>query len=305
MRQIEAIPELAKLPGPLFLAIGVFDGVHLGHQAVICESVQDAKASGGTAVVVTFSPHPHRILRPEVAPRILTSTPHKLRLLRALQVSHTLVVRFDAAFAATEPDAFIRDLHEHSRPLGGISVGREWSFGRGRAGNLTLLRRLGEELGFKVTGVPEVTLGHEPISSTLIRSAVREGDLGLASQLLGRPYGLWGRVERGQQLGQKLGFPTANLSTHSEQFPPDGVYAVTAILPDASHRRAVTNIGFRPTVDGTHRTLEVHIPNFEGDLYDQDLEIVFVRKLRDEQKFDSLVALKSQIAQDVEAALAL
>lgn len=303
MKLLQAISELAGLPGPVFLAIGVFDGVHLGHQAVIGEAVKDAREEGGSAVVVTFDPHPQRILRPEAAPRILTSTPHKLQLLRQLGIAHTLLVKFDATFAATSPETFIRELSGASKPLGGICVGQQWSFGKNRVGNLDLLRLLGNELGFKVTGVPEVEENGMPVSSTLIRQAVCDGDLALASRLLGRPYGILGRVEHGEQLGAQLGFPTANLSAHSEQFPPDGVYAVKAILPEGTPLPAVANIGFRPTVGGKKRLLEVHIPNFSGDLYGQEIEAIFGEKLRGEIKFDSLEALKEQIAKDVKHAV--
>jgi riboflavin kinase/FMN adenylyltransferase len=301
MKVLHRVEDLARLPGAAHLAIGVFDGVHLGHRAVIAEAVRDAAADGGDAVVVTFDPHPQRILRPERAPRILTSTPHKLRLLRSAGISHLLLIQFDAGFAATDPADFIRSLAAHCRNLRSISVGHRWAFGKNRSGNLDLLRSLGADLGFKVTGVPEIQIDGVTVSSTFIRDAIRSGDLETASRFLGRPYGILGTVEEGAHLGRKLGFPTANLSAHSEQFPPDGVYAVRAILEDGSAWPAVANIGFRPTVEQvqSNRLLEVHIPAYSGNLYGQEMEVVFSRFLRPERKFENLEELVRQIEADV------
>src|SRR3954463_15020983 len=247
MRVLRSISELATLPGPLFLAIGVFDGVHLGHQAVISTSAKHARDGNGTPVVVTFDPHPVKVLRPESAPHLITATQHKIALIRDLGVAHLLVLHFDLAFAATSPEDFVQQLVENSKPLREICVGHEWSFGRGRAGNLALLKELGASDGFNVIGVQAVTVNGEVVSSTAIRKAVEEGNLVKATQMLGREYTILGTVIRGEQLGRKLGFPTANLSAHSEQFPPNGVYAIEARIGGALHR-GVANLGFRPTV---------------------------------------------------------
>ena len=290
------------MPGPVFLAIGVFDGVHLGHRAVIARALEDARAAGGTPVVVTFDPHPVRVLRPERAPRLLTSTPHKLRLIRALGMGHLLVIPFDLTFAATPPDVFIRQLAAAAQPLREICVGYEWSFGKGRAGNLEMLAQLGGVLGFEEVGVPAVEVGGRIVSSTLIRQAVEVGDFAEAARLLGREYAILGTVVEGRKLGRTLGFPTANLAAHNEQFPPNGVYAVEVRRNGDAPHRGVANIGVRPTVSGGERLLEVHIFDFDGTIYGDDLEIVFRRFLRPEEKFPSLDALRAQIAQDVEAA---
>src|SRR5450432_3897153 len=223
MRILRSIPELAEIPGPIFLAIGVFDGVHLGHQAVISTAARHA-AVDGTAVVVTFDPHPAKILRPEESPRLLTATQHKIALIRALGVSHLLVLKFDRALASTSPEEFVRQLVAAARPLREICVGQEWSFGKNRAGNLTLLKKLGAEMNFHVVGVEPVTRDGVIVSSTAIRRAVETGDFGVAGRMLGREYTVLGTVEEGSRLGRSLGFPTANLSAHSEQFPPNGVY---------------------------------------------------------------------------------
>jgi len=303
---IHAVPELARIPGPLFLAIGVFDGVHLGHQAVIRRALAAAQRDGGTAVVVTFDPHPARVLRPSQVPRLLTSTAHKLRLIRDLGVAHQLVIHFDQAFAATEPGDFIRALAAAARPLREICVGFEWCFGKGRAGNLALLEQLGAQLGFAEVGVPAVEIDGEIVSSTRIRKSVESGDLEQAARLLGRPYTILGTVVAGDRLGRTIGFPTANLSAHNEQYPPNGVYAVE-VRRGAEKLRGVVNIGVRPTIANAsgERVLEAHLFDFDQDIYGEDLEITFRKFLRPEQKFASLDALRAQIARDVDAARAV
>jgi len=303
MHTLTRIEDLAAVPGPIFLAIGVFDGVHLGHRAVIERALIDARKAGGTAVVATFDPHPARILRPDRAPRILTSTPHKQRLIRDLGVEHLLILPFSREFAETEPEKFLQDLAEAGRPLREICVGHEWCFGKNRAGNLALMAEVGRQLGFEEVGVPAVQIDGEVASSTLIRHAIEAGDLARAARFLGREYAILGTVVRGEQLGRKLGFPTANLAAHNEQFPPNGVYAVD-VQRNGTKLRGVANIGVRPTIANVsgERLLEVHLFDFDGDLYGYDLEVTFSRFLRPEQKFASLDALKAQIAADVAAA---
>lgn len=303
MKILHSISELSRLPGPLFLAIGVFDGVHLGHQAVISTSARHARKAEGTPVVLTFDPHPAKVLRPDEAPHLLTATQHKISLIRDLGVAHLLVLHFDRQFAATAPEEFVRQLVTNSRPLREICVGHEWSFGKGRAGNLALLKRLGATCDFDVVGVPAVTLNGEVVSSTAIRRAVEEGDLVKATQMLGREYTILGTVKAGEQLGRKLGFPTANLSAHSEQFPPNGVYVAEARLAGALYR-GVANLGYRPTVSAgkTERLLELHLFDLNKDIYGTEVEVRFLRYLRPEQKFESVDALAAQIARDVQSA---
>ncbi|MEY2494509.1 MAG: riboflavin kinase / adenylyltransferase [Verrucomicrobiota bacterium] len=303
MKALHSISALSDLPGPLFLAIGVFDGVHLGHQAVISTSARHATNAGGTPVVVTFDPHPAKVLRPQDAPHLLTATQHKIALIRDLGVAHLLVLHFDREFAATTPDDFVAQLVTNSHPLREICVGHEWSFGKNRAGNLDLLKKLGSTLHFDVVGVPAVTLNGEVVSSTAIRRAVADGDLTKATQMLGREYTILGTVKAGEQLGRKLGFPTANLSAHSEQFPPNGVYVTEARLRGALYR-GVANLGYRPTVtEGKpERLLELHLFDLNKDIYGEEVEVRFLRYLRPEQKFENIDALKAQIAHDVEEA---
>lgn len=300
MQVLRSISELSRLPGPLFLAIGVFDGVHLGHQAVISTSARHAREAGGTPVVVTFDPHPAKVLRPNDAPHLLTATQHKIALIRDLGVAHLLVLHFDRQFAATTPEEFVRQLVTNSRPLREICVGHEWSFGKGRAGNLALLKQLGTTHDFDVVGVQAVSVNEEVVSSTAIRRALADGDLTKATQMLGREYTILGTVQAGEGLGRKLGFPTANLSAHSEQFPPNGVYAAEARLSGALYR-GVANLGFRPTVSAgkPERLLELHLFDLNNDIYGEEIEVRFLRYLRPEQKFENVDALAAQISRDV------
>jgi riboflavin kinase/FMN adenylyltransferase len=303
MKVLRSISELSRLPGPLFLAIGVFDGVHRGHQAVISTSADHARAANGTPIVVTFDPHPEKVLRPEKAPHLLSATQHKITLIKNLGVGHLLVIKFDKQFAATEPEDFVNELVTTSKPLREICVGHEWSFGKNRRGNLQLLKKLGSKFNFQVVGVPPVKANGEVVSSTAIRRAIENGDLAKAAAMLGREYTILGTVTRGDNLGKKIGFPTANLSAHSEQFPPDGVYAAEAKIDNELHR-GVINLGVRPTVSGnkSERVLEVHLFDFSRDIYGRDVEVRFVKFLRSEKKFESVDALVAQIRRDVEEA---
>lgn len=303
METLRSIEQLHSLAGPVFSAIGVFDGVHLGHQAVIRTSATHAQEHNGTPVVITFDPHPAKVLRPNNAPHLLTATQHKVALIRALGVEHLLVIQFDREFAATPPEQFVHELVTHANPLREVCVGHEWSFGKGRTGNLELLKKLGAQHGFNVVGIPPVTVNGEIVSSTAIRAAVEAGDFGRAAAMLGRDYTILGTVKRGAQLGRKLGFPTANLSAHSEQFPPNGVYAAEAKL-DGAVLRGVANVGYRPTVESSQpeRLVELHLFDLDPDIYGEDLEVRFVKYLRPEQRFENVDALAQQIARDVEEA---
>jgi riboflavin kinase / FMN adenylyltransferase len=303
MEILRSIPELERLRGPLFLAIGVFDGVHRGHQAVISTSADHAAASKGTPVVVTFDPHPEKVLRPQAAPHLLSATEHKIALIRALGVEHLLIITFDKQFAATEPEDFVQKLVIHSKPLREICVGHEWSFGKNRRGNLDLLKKLGAKFNFDVVGIPPVKINGAVVSSTAIRQAIEKGDLAKAAEMLGREYTILGTVTRGDNLGKKIGFPTANLSAHSEQFPPNGVYVAEARI-DGELYRGVINLGIRPTVSSgkSERVLEIHLFDFNRDIYGHDVEVRFLQFLRPEKKFQDLDTLVQQIRQDVEQA---
>jgi riboflavin kinase/FMN adenylyltransferase len=303
MEILRSITELRQLRGPLFLAIGVFDGVHRGHQAVISTSTRHAHSADGTPVVVTFDPHPAKILRPNDAPHLLTATQHKIALIRALGVGHLLIIKFDKDFANTAPEKFVEQLVTNSKPLREICVGHEWSFGKNRAGNLDLLKTLGARFDFDVIGIPPVRANGAVVSSTAIRQAIEAGKFDKAAEMLGREYTILGTVTGGEKLGKKIGFPTANLSAHSEQFPPNGVYFAEAWL-DGVLLHGVVNLGIRPTVSSgkPERILEIHLLDFDRDIYGKDLEIRFVRYLRPEKKFESVDALVRQIDVDVRQA---
>ena len=300
MQTLHAIADLTALPGPVHLAIGFFDGVHTGHQEVIRRAQSAAEADGGTVVIATFDPHPMKVLRPDTAPRLLTSTLHKTLILSQFGVTHLLIIPFDSTLAALTPDAFIQTLAAASRPLGSITVGHNWAFGKGRSGNLETLTALGKTLGFQVHGVAPVIVGEETVSSTRVRLAVERGDFSAAALLLGRDYSVHGTIVQGRQLARKLGFPTANLALEAEQLPPIGVYAVKATIAGRSFK-GVANLGLRPTVEengNAIRQLEVHLFNHTGDLYGEGIEVRFIHRIRDEMKMDSLEELKARIALD-------
>ena len=298
MEVLHDLESLRSLPGPVYLAIGIFDGVHRGHRALIEEAQADAKKTGGTAVVMTFEPHPMMFFQRTEPPLRLSSPRHKELLLARQGVTHLAVLPFEAGRASQTAEEFVEELRAACRPLGGVVVGADWKFGKGRAGDVGLLKRMG---GFEVDGIPAVTIQGKPISSTAIRLAVARGDLPLAEEALGRPYAVFGRVVPGRKLGRELGCPTANIETDGFQLPPDGVYAVRVRIGEKTFA-GVANLGVRPTVSrGDKRMLEVHLLAFEGDLYGLEIEVEFLRFLREEKKFGSMEELRAQIGRDVAA----
>ena len=298
MEVLHDLAELQSLRGPVYLAIGIFDGVHRGHQALIEEAQADAQKTGGTAVVMTFEPHPMMFFRRAEPPLRLSSPRHKELLLARQGVTHLAVLPFEAARAGQTAEEFVEDLRKSCRPLGGIVVGADWKFGKGRGGNVELLKQLG---GFEVDGIPAVSIDGEIISSTAIRRAVARGDLAFAETALGSPYAVHGKVVPGQKMGQKLGFPTANIEAAGLQLPPDGVYAARVRVGDKVFD-GIANFGLRPTVSyDSKRVLEVHLFEFEGDLYGMDVEVEFLRFVRGERKFESVEELRAQIGRDIAA----
>lgn len=296
-----SLEDLPALGVPLHLALGVFDGVHIGHQAVIARAVEAAAREGGLAGVLTFDPHPIRVLAPDKAPSTLLETlTHKARIIRELGVPLLIPLHFDLAFAHLSAAEFIARLM--TAPVKTIAIGEDWRFGYQRSGDLTFLSLQAPQYGFTLAAVAPVMHDGERISSTRIRQAIRDGNLATAQQMLGRAYALSGTVIEGQKLGRTLGFPTANLASGDAQLPPDGVWAVLALLPDGRELGGVANLGLRPTLNAATRSLEVHLFDFSGDLYGQKLEIRFLQHLRLEIKFPSLAALRSQIVEDVAAA---
>lgn len=292
--------QLEPCPGGVCVALGMFDGVHLGHQHVVRQAVLDARALGARPVAVTFDPHPLAVVRPEKAPRLLQTPGQRLRALSALGLDAVLLLRFDGELARISGDEFIRRLAVGFGRLRSVTVGQGFHFGHNRSGNVPLLREIGRPLGFVTHAVAPIHIGSERVSSTRIRTALREGRLGMVAELLGRPYALAGVVTRGQQLARQMGFPTANVAVAGLELPPLGVYAARARVDGRDHR-AVLNLGLRPTVDSgeTVPRLEVHLFDFEGDLYGKELEVELVRMIRPEKRFTSVEALSEQIARDV------
>ncbi|MEI6176900.1 MAG: bifunctional riboflavin kinase/FAD synthetase [Verrucomicrobiota bacterium] len=293
------LEELAMLGEPLHLALGVFDGVHLGHREVIARAVRAAEKHGGLAGLLTFHPHPCQAVRPDKAPPSLLATlDHKARIVEGLGIRLFVPLHFDAEFAAVEAKDFLEALT--AAPVRTIAVGEDWRFGRCRVGDVAMLESEATGRGFHLETVAAVMFQGERISSTRIRQAIREGHLDFASQMLGRPYSICGEVVSGDQLGRTIGFPTANVFTGDAQLPPDGVWAVRATLvEDGSIRDGIANLGSRPTVGGGPQRLEVHLFGFSGDLYGKNLDVQFVKHLRGEERFPSLDVLRQQIETDV------
>jgi len=298
-----SIDELASLKGPIVLAAGTFDGLHLGHQALIRRAMDEAAACGGTAVVMTFDRHPASLLRPEKAPKLLSRNEQKIALLKGMDVSALLMLEFTHELASVPARDFITSLADSCSPLHAICVGSQWSFGRGGEGNVDLLKELGSVHEFEVIQIDPFEVGVAPISSTRIRTAITSGDLAQAAACLGRPFLLSGTVISGVGLGATIGFPTANLDMEGMQLPPDGVYAVR-VTTEGLQLSGVCNIGMRPTVDmdSTKRTIEVHLFDVIQDFVGKELSMEFVKFLRSERKFNGLEELKEQIARDCESA---
>lgn len=287
------------------VSVGVFDGVHLGHQRLLHELVEMASELKGVPTVVTFRNHPDAVLRGE-APPALVSVPHRLRLLRRAGVQRTLLLTFDDDVRNLTPEAFARDVLVDGLRTRGLLLGYDSAMGKDRAGTPSRFRELGAVLGFEVREAPRFEVDGQPVSSTLIRRAITAGDLDTAHRLLGRWPSALGEVVAGDGRGRGLGFPTANVLPQSPMLPPNGVYAAQVILAGET-RPAVANLGHRPTFDAPAAppVLEVHLLDFEGDLYGQTLEVCFLAHLRDEQRFSGPDALKTQIDLDIGRARAL
>ena len=303
MQIIHAANELKPGNRKTCLAIGVFDGVHLGHQQIIRQIVADARQHDALALVITFDRHPSTVVAPDHLPPLIYSLPQKLAALESLGADTLLLIHFDRAFSEQTGEVFIRGLIHDLGKIQSICVGADFVFGHRRSGNVALLEKLGGELSFTVHGLAAVSLDDQIVSSTRIREAIRAGNLDAASQMLGRPYAISGRVVTGDGVGRKLGFPTTNLDAAGLVLPPNGVYLGLAKF-GGKPRPVVLNIGFRPTLaaGGLQLRVEAHLLDFTGDLYGQELEIEIGEKLRDERKFGSLEELKAQIAKDVAGA---
>ena len=288
------------------LAIGMFDGVHLGHQQVLRQAIEDSHQHEARSVAVTFDRHPASVIAQGRATALLQTRDQRLRAIESLGIDAVLLIEFDTAFSRKPGATFVRELTDGFSAIHSICVGAKFTFGHKRDGNVELLRTLGQALGFHVHGLQAVSLDGQAVSSTRIRAAVRDGRLDDAGQMLGRTFAIEGTVIEGERQGRELGFPTANLETDGLVLPPNGVYAAHARLGQATHR-AVLNIGLRPTLASPEPTLqlEAHLLDFNGELYGQAMEIELVERLRDEQRFDSTDELATQISRDIERARTL
>ncbi|MGK2958073.1 MAG: bifunctional riboflavin kinase/FAD synthetase [Acidimicrobiales bacterium] len=287
------------------VTIGFFDGVHLGHQLVIGEVRRLAAERGARTAVVTFDHHPAAVVRPESAPRLLTDLDQRLELLAASGVDYTLVIPFDKARSLETAEDFINSVLVDCLRARAVVVGADFHFGHGRKGNVALMTAMGIEAGFEVDGITLVAsgaVGARAVSSTAIRQALFEGDLEAANRMLGRPHELRGVVEKGDERGRELGFPTANVSVAPDRcLPADGIYAGWHQRPDGTRHAAAISLGRRPTFyrDGGPLLLEAYLLDFAGDLYGETASVCFVRRLRGEEHFDSTDALVAQMHRDV------
>jgi riboflavin kinase/FMN adenylyltransferase len=292
----------AGIHRPTVLTLGVFDGLHLGHQLIMQTVVERARAAGAVPTVITFDPHPRAVLHPESAPPLLQTFDQKIEAFGVLGIEQTIVVRFTKEFSSIRAADFLSDVLVDRLHAKEVYLGKGFAFGHEREGNIDLLKRVGAELGFVAGEVPEVKLRGARVSSSKIRGLLAAGQVNLARRMLGRPYGVEGRVERGAERGHKLGFPTANLHPHNRVIPRNGVY-VTGTLIDNQWRRSVTNVGLRPTFgDAVEPSVETFVLNWDGDLYGDVIRVRFLYRLRDERKFNSIDELKTQITRDVDRA---
>jgi len=293
----------ADLPRGGIVTIGNFDGVHLGHRRILETAVARAREAKRPSVAITFEPHPLAVLRPDHAPRRIQTLRQKEEAIEAVGVEYLLVIPFTRDFSLTEPEEFVRDFLGERLGASELVLGHHFAFGRKKRGDLALLKRLGPECGFIATGVDEVILDGEPVSSTRIRNGISAGRVQEASRMLGRPYELRGIVARGERVGRKIGYPTINLAAENTLLPADGVYVTVIEITSFGKRfHCVTNIGRRPTVYEDFRTtIETYVLDFTADVYGEDIKLFFEERLREERTFPSMMALTEQIGKDIEA----
>ena len=291
---------------PNAVTIGNFDGIHLGHQAMLARLTSRAASVGALPAVLTFEPHPREVFTPDSAPTRLTSLREKLEIMRALGVAHVHVCRFTKPFAALSAEEFVQRILVQGLNARYVLVGDDFRFGAKRAGNFALLRQLGEKYDFEAEALNTVEAAGQRASSTAVREALAAGDMAMAAQLLGRPYSISGRVIGGDQLGRKIGYPTANIQLKHNKAPVKGIFAVRVQGLEQPDWPGVASLGTRPTVHANGRpTLEVHLFNFNRSIYRRHLRVEFLHKLRDEAKFPDLDTLIAQIDLDAQQARTL
>jgi len=295
--------ENANIQKPTVLTLGVFDGLHLGHQRIMQTVVERARAVDAVPTAITFDPHPRAVLHPESSPPLLQTLDQRLANLEVLGIEQAIVIQFDLDFSRQPAEDFISEIIHDRLHAKEVHLGKDFAFGRNRGGNIALLKKMSSELEFVAEEVPEVRLRGHRISSSKIRNLLSEGRVNLVRRMLDRPYGVEGRIERGARRGHTIGFPTANLRPHNRVIPKFGVYA-TATLVDGTWRRSITNIGVRPTFESdADPSIETYLFDFDGDLYGDVLRVRFLHRIRDERKFNGIDELKSQIERDSDRAL--
>ncbi len=300
MEIIRDLEALARHPYPV-TAIGNFDGVHLGHRAILKTAIDRARAAGGTAFALTFDPLPATLLAPDRAPQLILAPVDKLELLQLSGIDGVIVLNFTLELSLLAPRDFVRDYLRGKIGVREVVVGHSVSFGHNRAGNAAMMVELGREFGFDVDVVGPVKIGGIEVSSTKVRELIGTGDLRAAARLLGRYHFLSGQVVRGRERGRTIGYPTANLASETECIPPDGVYAARVILSDGAYP-SIANIGMRPTFSESARSIEAHIFDFTRDIYGTRIKLEPIERIRPERKFDNADALKAQIALDLSKA---
>lgn len=293
----------AGIRRPTVLTIGVFDGLHIGHQAIIRTVVERAFLLDAVPTLITFDPHPRQVLKPDTAPPLLQTFHQKMEGLRLLGMEQVIVMEFNHELAAVTAEDFITKFMYEALDAREIHLGKGFAFGRERQGNIELLREVTSRLGIVGDEVPEVRVRRHRVSSTIIRRLLKAGRVNLARRMLGRPYGIEGKVVGGRRLGHRISFPTANLDLQNRVLPADGVYVTLTLIGD-EWRRSVTNIGKRPTFGGDPEShVETHILDFDGDLYGQTIRVRVLHRLRGEKKFSGIDELRAQITRDRDRAV--
>lgn len=300
MEIIRDLNSLQPYPFPV-VALGNFDGVHIGHQMIVRTAIDRARAIGGSSLAVTFDPLPAKVLNPTRAPRLIMAPEDKHELLRSFGLDGVIVLTFSRELSMLSPEEFTREYLRRRIGARVVVVGHNMSFGHGRAGNAEVMQRLGQELGFETTVIGPIERDGIAVSSTRVREMIKAGDMTRAAILLGRPHFLRGEVVHGRERGRTIGFPTANIQSRTECLPPDGVYATRVVLEDGAHP-SITNIGMRPTFGEPERSIEAHIFDFDRDIYGCEVKLEIAARIRPERKFDSAQALAAQIASDLQRA---
>jgi riboflavin kinase/FMN adenylyltransferase len=299
---IRGFYNLPKSPSGCVATIGNFDGVHLGHQAVLSQLAMKGDMLGLPAVAITFEPQPNEYFSPDKAPARLSRFREKVEILRSYSIQQLCVLRFNQKLAQMTADDFIQKLIVDGLNIKYLVVGDDFKFGKDRQGNFALLQQEGEKYGFQVVNMHTFSIDNMRVSSTRVRKALNSGDLMLAEKLLGRPYRMSGRVAHGDKRGRTMGFPTANIHLHRCKVPLNGVYAVQLFGVDGEPIQGVANVGVRPTIGADKALLEVHLFDFNREIYGEHVQVYFLKKIRDEQRFSNLDALIAQIQKDCQQA---